>query len=68
MALRGLLEGAAPLVFGVVSGWLGGGNNGLMWTFLIMLVTILAASAVAIPARLTYPRDIATASASVENT
>ena len=65
-ALRGLLEGGAPILFGAVSGWLGGGADGLKWTYLIMLVPVLAASALAIPAYFSYPRDVATASASVE--
>ncbi len=66
MALRALLEGGAPILFGAASGWLGGGGTGLKWTYLIMLIPVLAASALAIPAYFTYPRDVATASASVE--
>lgn len=68
IALRSLLEGAAPLLFGEVSVWLGGGQTGLEWTFLLMLLPLLAASAFAIPARRTYPPDIATVAASVETT
>jgi predicted MFS family arabinose efflux permease len=64
MALRGLLEGIAPILFGWVSGILGGGSHGLDWTFTIMLVPVLAASSLAIPARRTYPTDVATADAS----
>jgi predicted MFS family arabinose efflux permease len=66
MALRSAFEGGAPLLFGAVSGWLGGGQTGLMWTFLIMLIPMLMAGALAWPARRTYPRDVATAAASVE--
>lgn len=62
MVLRSLAEGAAPLVFGAVSEWLGG-NRGLMWTFLIMLVALLVASSLAAVARRTYARDVATAAA-----
>ncbi len=65
MALRGLLEGGAPLLFGAMSEWLGGGTNGLERTFLIMLVPVIVASSLAIPARRTYPRDVATADASM---
>jgi predicted MFS family arabinose efflux permease len=65
MALRGLLEGGAPLLFGAMSEWLGGGTNGIEWTFLIMLVPVVVASSLAIPARRTYPRDVATADASM---
>jgi hypothetical protein len=64
MALRGLLEGGAPLLFGAMSEWLGGGTHGLEWTFLIMLIPVIVASSLAIPARRTYPRDVATADAS----
>lgn len=63
-ALRGMLEGGAPLLFGAISDWLGGGAEGLKRTFLIMLITIIAASAFAIPARRAYPRDVATADVS----
>jgi predicted MFS family arabinose efflux permease len=66
MALRSACEGGAPLLFGAVSGWLGGGQRGLMWTFLLMLIPMLTASALVFPARKTYPRDVATAAASVE--
>ena len=65
MALRSAFEGGAPLLFGAVSGWLGGGQTGLMWTFLIMLIPMLMAGSLAWPARRTYPRDVATAAASV---
>ncbi|MGH6671327.1 MAG: MFS transporter [Xanthobacteraceae bacterium] len=65
MALRGLLEGGAPLLFGAMSDWLGGGTSGLEWTFLIMLIPVFVASSLAIPARRTYPRDVATADASM---
>ena len=49
-----------------MSGWLGGGELGLMRTFLIMLVPMLAASALGWWARRTYLRDVATAAASME--
>jgi len=66
MALRSALEGSAPLLFGAMSGWLGGGGQGLAWTFLIMLAPLIAACFVVIPGRRTYPRDVATAAASVD--
>lgn len=65
MALRSLFEGGAPLLFGALSSWLGGGTVGLMRTFLLMLLPMLLASFLAIPARRSYPRDVATAAASV---
>ena len=64
MALRSLFEGGAPLLFGALSVWLGGGQRGLMWTFLIMLIPMLVASLLGVWARKTYLRDVATAAAS----
>lgn len=68
VALRSALEGGAPLLFGAMSGWLGGGDEGLKWTFLIMLIPMLVASSLGWWMRRTYPRDVATAAASVEET
>jgi MFS family permease len=65
MALRGVCEGGAPVLFGAMSGWLGGGQTGLQWTFLIMLIPVLIAAGLSIPARRSYPRDVATAAASM---
>lgn len=64
MALRSTFEGGAPLLFGALSEWLGGGQSGLMWTFLIMLAPMLVASLLGVKARKTYMRDVATAAAS----
>lgn len=70
MALRGVLEGGAPLLTGLVSVWLAGpvsggilnGNaKGLEWAMLLMLIPLLVASLLAIPLSRTYPRDVATA-------
>jgi predicted MFS family arabinose efflux permease len=66
MAIRSVFEGGAPLLFGAMSGWLGGGQQGLMWTFLIMLLPMLVASGLGWWARDTYLRDVATAAASIE--
>jgi predicted MFS family arabinose efflux permease len=69
ITLRMLLEAAAPTVFGFISvRAFGGGTVGLKWTFLLMLIPLLIASALSIWARCTYPRDVATASASLEAT
>jgi hypothetical protein len=65
MVVRGTLEAVAPLVFGWLSVELASGDAGLQWTFLVMLVLVVAASLLAIPARRVYPRDVATADASV---
>jgi MFS family permease len=64
MALRSAFEGGAPLLFGALSEWLGGGRSGLMWTFLIMLAPMLVAGLLGVTARKTYLRDVATAAAS----
>jgi hypothetical protein len=66
--LRTSFEGGAPLLFGAVSVWLGGGANGLMWTFLVMLFPMLVAGSLVLPGRRTYPRDVATAAASAAAT
>jgi predicted MFS family arabinose efflux permease len=68
MAIRSLFEGAAPLLFGAVSLWLGGGDSGLMWTFLIMLIPTAGAGFFVWPVRRAYPRDVATAAESVKAT
>jgi hypothetical protein len=39
-----------------------------MWTFLLMLFPMLLAAALVLPGMRTYPRDVATAAASVEAT
>ncbi|HEU4616879.1 MAG TPA: MFS transporter [Gammaproteobacteria bacterium] len=66
MALRAALEGSAPILFGLLSVLLGGGDKGLMRTYLVMLLPLVVAASLAIPARRTYPRDVATAAASVK--
>ena len=78
-ALRGLLDAAAPVTFGVVSDTLFGGNvsvgarsagsgRGLSYTFLLFLLVLIAAGFIVLIALRTYPRDVATADASVRNT
>jgi predicted MFS family arabinose efflux permease len=68
MTLRSLFEGGAPLLVGALSVWFGGGAQGLMWTFLIMLIPLGGAGLFVLPGIRSYPRDIATAAASVEAT
>lgn len=68
MALRAAFEGGAPLLFGVMSVWLGGGTVGLKWTFLIMLLPMLIAAGFVVPGLRTYPRDVMTAAESAEAT
>jgi predicted MFS family arabinose efflux permease len=68
---------SAPLVFGVVSTELGGpshavvgehvtGGRGIALTFLTMLGPLAAGGLIALRARRTYPRDVATAAASAD--
>jgi MFS family permease len=73
MAIRAALEGGAPILFGYISQLFGGSPDsgsgqaiGLEYTYLLMLIPLLIASALAIPAYFTYPRDVATAAASVK--
>lgn len=63
--VRSAFVAVAPVLFGLVSGVLGGHSTGLEYAFLLMLVTLLAAGVLAVTAaRRTYPRDVATALAS----
>jgi predicted MFS family arabinose efflux permease len=62
--LRSLAIGIAPVLFGAVSDHVfGGGRSGLQWTFAVMLVPLAASAVLLWQARLTYPRDVATAAA-----
>jgi predicted MFS family arabinose efflux permease len=63
--LRTLAQGSAPLLFGAVSDYVfGGGRAGLQWTFALMLLPLAASAYFLYKALRTYPRDVATASAS----
>lgn len=65
--LRQPAEASAPLVFGVLADSLfGGGHIGLQAAFFIMLVPLAVSVPVLLRARRTYPRDVATAAASIE--
>jgi hypothetical protein len=60
-----MAQAFAPLLFGAVSDYVfGGGRSGLQWTFLIMLLPLAASAYFLFKALDTYPRDVATASAS----
>jgi predicted MFS family arabinose efflux permease len=60
--LRDLGDASAPLVFGIVSSSVFTGDSGLRDTFLLSLVALVAASAVAlVVGRRTYPHDVAAA-------
>lgn len=63
--LRTLGQAVAPLLFGWVSERIfGGGSHGLEYTFLVALVVLVIAGLLALIARRTYPRDVATAAES----
>jgi predicted MFS family arabinose efflux permease len=63
--LRTLGEAAAPALFGLTSETIfGGGDHGLKYTFLVFLITPIAAGVFALTALRTYPRDVATAAES----
>lgn len=68
MVLRSALDGSAPVLFGIIAAQLGGGTDGLERTMLLMLLPMLAAGILVVPARRTYARDVMTAAASVEAT
>ena len=65
-ALRTGAQALAPLLFGAVSDYVfGGGRSGLQWTFVLMLLPLAASANFLFNALSTYPRDVATAAASV---
>lgn len=69
--LRMSSEASAPVLFGAVADALGGGAgraDGLKYTFLIMLVPLVANGLILFTAGRTYPRDVATAMASEART
>ncbi len=60
--LRDLGDASAPLVFGIVSSSVFTGHSGLRDTFLLAVVALVGASAVAlVVGRRTYPHDVAPA-------
>jgi MFS family permease len=60
--LRTAAQALAPLLFGVVSDTVfGGGEGALRWTFLVMLIPLVASAYYLFRALGTYPRDVATA-------
>jgi MFS family permease len=64
-ALRTLAQALAPVLFGATSDYVfGGGRSGLQWTFAVMLLPLAASAYFLFKALRTYPRDVATASAS----
>jgi MFS family permease len=63
--VRTTAQAMAPLLFGAVSDYVfGGGRSGLQWTFVVMLVPLAASAYFLFKALRTYPRDVATATAS----
>jgi MFS family permease len=57
-------QALAPLLFGLVSQYVfGGGNNGLRWTFWVMMLPLAASAVFLFAAGRRYPVDVATAAA-----
>ena len=64
--LRTSAQALAPLLFGAVSDYIfGGGRSGLQWTFAVMLLPLAASAYFLFTGLRTYPRDVATAAASI---
>jgi MFS family permease len=63
--LRTSAQALAPLLFGVFADLFGGGHKGLQYAFILMLAPLAVSGVVLLRARRTYPRDVATAAASV---
>jgi MFS family permease len=60
--LQTMAQAAAPLLFGFTSDVVfGGGTGALRWTFLVMLLPLVASAFWLFRATATYPRDVATA-------
>ena len=57
-------QALAPVLFGAVSQYVfGGGNSGLRWTFVVMMVPLTASAVFLFAAARRYPADVATAAA-----
>jgi MFS family permease len=57
-------QALAPVLFGAVSQYVfGGGNSGLRWTFVVMMVPLSASAVFLFAASRRYPSDVATAAA-----
>jgi MFS family permease len=64
--LRTGAQALAPVLFGAMSDVVFGNRAGaLHWTFLVMLIPLLASSVVLFRAMSSYPRDVATAAAAI---
>lgn len=62
--LRSLAEAGAPPLFGWASQSVFGGPSGLEYTFLLFLITLIAAVVLSFTAWKTYPRDVSAAAQS----
>ena len=67
--LRNGADAAAPVLFGVLAQSVFGGDSGLQYTFLIMLLALFASSVITLTyGRREYPRDVVAAARSLERT
>jgi len=67
--LRNGADAAAPVLFGVLAQNVFGGDSGLQYTFLIMLLALFASSVITLSyGRREYPRDVVAAARSLERT
>jgi hypothetical protein len=65
--LRTAAQALAPVLFGATSDVVFGNRSGaLHWTFLVMLVPLIAASVLLFKSMSSYPRDVATAAAGLD--
>jgi MFS family permease len=65
--IRANAQALAPLLFGVVADHVfGGGRVGLEWTFAVMLLPLVAGTALVYLGLRTFPQDVATAAASAQ--
>jgi MFS family permease len=65
--IRANAQALAPLLFGVVADHVfGGGRTGLEWTFAVMLLPLVAGTALVYVGLRTFPQDVATAAASAQ--
>ncbi|WAX56670.1 MFS transporter [Jatrophihabitans cynanchi] len=67
--LRNGADASAPVLFGVLAQTVFGGDSGLQYTFLVMLLALFASAVITLSyGRREYPRDVIAAARSLERT